>query len=116
MRWPSTPSPEIPLQRFFFFFGLSEQVQRRKEMGGKANDNGFFLFPSWGGEGYPVGRLCIATQTVKTPLEAQSQVLFFFLLDIRWGLTPEEAPEEAPENFVSSREKKFFEKEKKSIP
>lgn len=65
---------------FFFFFGLSEQVQRRKEMGGKANDNGFFLFPSWGGEGYPVGRLCIATQTVKTPLEAQSQVLFFFFI------------------------------------
>lgn len=65
----------------FLFFGLSEQVQRRKEMGGKSNNNGFFLFPSWGGEGYPVGRLCIATQTVKTPLEAQSQVLFFFFFN-----------------------------------
>lgn len=58
VRWPSTPSPEI-LYKEFSFFGLSEQVQRRKEMGGgEIKQQWIFLFPSV--EGYPVGpKLCI---------------------------------------------------------
>ena len=62
----------------FLFFGLSEQVQRRN--GGKIKQQWIFLFPSWGGEGYPVGRLCIATQTVKTPLKHRVKFFFFFFI------------------------------------
>lgn len=96
-RWTSpTCTGQAPLCRrylfkefFFFNVGLSEQVQeeKRKKWGKQTNNNGF-LFPSWGGEGDLVGCLCIATQTMKTHLEAQSQVR----LDVQWGLSPNEAP------------------------
>lgn len=39
----------------FLFFGLSEQVQRRKEMGGKSNNNGFFCFLVGAGRDIPWG-------------------------------------------------------------
>ena len=50
--WPGTPVPDTSTDDFFLNFGLSEQIQRRKEnkMGKKTDDSGF-LFPSRGGEG-----------------------------------------------------------------
>lgn len=61
-----------------------------------------------------MGRLCIATQTVKTPLEAQSQVLFFFFL-IGRPVGPH--ARRGTRELHKLKRKEFFEKEKKkSIP
>lgn len=90
-------------KNFFFNVDLSEQVQRRKEeKWGWGDSNNGFLFPSWGWEGDPVGCLSIPTQTMKTHLEAQSQVR----LVVQWSLLPNEVPE----NLISSRKRIFGKK------
>lgn len=77
--------------------------EKRRKMGVGGSSNGF-LFPSWGWEGDPVGCLCIPTQTMKTHLEAQSQVR----LVVQWSLLPNEVPE----NLISSRKIVFGKKKK----
>ncbi|EAW69329.1 hCG2008304, partial [Homo sapiens] len=92
----------IPLQRFFFFSGLSEQVQRRKEkkkMGGKNQTTMDFCFLVGSGVGWGVFvRVPLYSCPIRdTHVKAQHQVR----LDIRQGLLPNEAPD----NLISSKEK-----------
>lgn len=77
MRWPNTPSPEIPLQENFLFFGLSEQVQRKKRNGENQTTMDFFV-SSWGGGGISRGAPLYSYSNRENPLEKHRVKFFFF--------------------------------------